>query len=292
MGLNDEDPFFQLTNWGVSTAFKLINEKFNWGKRGSRGYFTTHRIRSLHASLIEEENFANYIEGRKPDPIMHAYFKRDPNRVREKYKEHMYKFTIYAHYNVMINSDAYRELQDQLEEEQQRHEADKEKYENELAQLRAENAALSTQMGNMQDQITIIAQGNNIKTIQDYIKNNELVNEYNLSKKVIDLYLKDVEEKDVMIDNNYLETLITRAYNHTLFEGENEFITIDEYIEEDDLYIELKHEIFDVYDSYLRGTNIRLSDGQGIKITEKLNEYLMEVWQAKGKADLDRKSVV
>jgi len=53
------------------------------------------------------------------------------------------------------------------------------------------------------------------------------------------------------------------------------------------LYIELEHEIFDVYDSYLRGTNIRLSDAQGIKITEKLNEYLMEVWQAKGKADLN-----
>ena len=33
-------------------------------------------------------------------------------------------------------------------------------------------------------------------------------------------------------------------------------------------------------------TNIRLSDAQGIKITEKFNEYLMEVWQAKGKADL------
>ena len=74
---------------------------------------------------------------------------------------------------------------------------------------------------------------------------------------------------------------------HTLFEGKNEIITRDEYIEKDDLYIELEHEIFDVYDSYLRGTNIRLSDAQGIKITEKLNEYLMEVWQAKGKADLN-----
>ena len=29
----------------------------------------------------------------------------------------MYKFTIYAHYDVMINSDAYNELQSQFKEE-------------------------------------------------------------------------------------------------------------------------------------------------------------------------------
>lgn len=285
MGLRDEDPFFQLTNWGISTAFKLINEKFNWGKRGSRGYFTTHRIRSLHASLIEEENFANYIEGRKPDPIMHAYFKRDPNRVREKYKEHMYKFTIYAHYNVMINSDAYRELQDQLEEEQQRHEADKEKYEAELAQLRALNVALSNQMGDMQNQITTIAQENNIKRIQDYMLDNEMVNEHNLSKRVIDLYLEDIEEKDVMIDKNYLETLITRAYNHSLYNGENEFLDKEEYVVADSLYLKLKDDLDRHRESMFIGTNIRLSDAQSKKINEKLDEHLTETWKKKGKID-------
>ena len=285
MYLKDDDPFFQLTTWGIDTAFKLVNEKFSWGKRGTRGYFTSHRVRAAHASLIEEDNFANYIEGRKPDPIMQAYFKRDPNRIREKYKEHMYKFTIYAHYDVMINSDAYNALQEQLKEEQQKHEEDKEQYENELAQLRAENAALSAQMGNMQDQITIIAQGNNIKRIQDYIMDNELVNEHNLSNRVIELYLSDVEEDDVMIDNNYLETLVTRAYNHSLYDGDNEFLDIEEYVEVDDLYKKLRDEIFGVYDSYMKGSNIQFSESQEKKITEKLEEYLMEIWEAKDKVD-------
>lgn len=283
--LRDEDPFFQLSPWGVSTAFKLINEKFNWGKRGTRGYFSTHRIRAAHASLIEEKDFANYIEGRKPDPIMQAYFKRDPNRVKEKYKEHMYKFTIYAHYDVMINSDAYRELQAQFKEEQEKHEETKQQYEDQLAQLRAENAALTTQMGNMENRITVIAQGNNIKTIQDYIMDNDLVNEYNLSNKVIELYLSDAEENDVMIDNKYLETLVTRAYNHSLYDGDNEFINGEEYIEIDDRYKELQTEIFGIYDNYMRSTNVQFSESQDKKITEKLEEYLMEIWEAEGTVD-------
>lgn len=113
--LKPEDKFFQLSEWGVSTAFKLINEKFNWGKRGTRDYFSSHRIRALHASLIEDKNLANYLEGRRPDAITQAYFKRDKNRIREKYKKHMHKFTIYAKYQVMINSEAYKQIKEELE---------------------------------------------------------------------------------------------------------------------------------------------------------------------------------
>lgn len=113
--LKPEDKFFQLKEWGMSAAFKNTNARFNWGKRGTRDYFSSHRIRALHASLIEDKNFANYLVGRKPDPIEQAYFKRDINRIREKYKKHMHKFTIYAKYNVMINSEAYNQIKEELE---------------------------------------------------------------------------------------------------------------------------------------------------------------------------------
>ena len=122
MGLTDDDHFFQLSPDGVSTAFKLINEKFQWGKRGLYGFFSSHRIRKFNDSVIEDADFANFIQGRKPSPIKETYFKRDINRVREEYKKHMYKFTIYAHYDVMINSDAYNELQSQFKEEKRKHE--------------------------------------------------------------------------------------------------------------------------------------------------------------------------
>lgn len=121
LGLKPEDPFFQLSKDGVSTAFKLINEKFNWGKRGLYGFFSSHRIRKFNASAIEDTNFANYIQGRKPDPIKETYFKKDINRIRDEFKKHMHKFTVYAHYDVMINSEAYSQLQNQMADERLQH---------------------------------------------------------------------------------------------------------------------------------------------------------------------------
>lgn len=284
--LKPEDKLFKMTENGVSAMYQQINNRMDWGQRGSINYFSSHRIRKFNASAIANVDLADTIQGRKPGKLKATYYKNNPQNIREDYKDHMHKFNIYVNYDVMINSDAYKALQRQLEEEQQRHEEDKQQYEDELAQLRAKNAALTTQMGNMQDQITIIAQGNNIKTIQDYIMDNELVNEHNLSNKVIELYLSDAEEDDVMIDKNYLETLVTRAYNHSLYDGDNEFLNGENYIEVDDRYKELEREIFDVYDVYLRGTNVQFSESQEKKITKKLEEYLMEIWKAKGTANI------
>lgn len=283
--LKPEDRLFKMTENGVSAMYQQINNRMDWGKRGDINFFSSHRIRKFNASSIANMDLADIIQGRKPSKLKATYYKNNPKNIREDYKEHMYKFNIYANYEVMINSDAYKALQRQLQEEQERHQEDKQQYENELAQLRAENAALNSQMGNMEDRITIIAQGNNIKTIQDYIRGNDLVNEYNLSNKVIELYLSDAEENDVMIDNNYLETLVTRAYNHSLYDGDNEFINGEEYIEVDERYKELQTEIFGIYDSYMRGTNVQFSESQDKKITEKLEEYLMEIWKVKGTVD-------
>ena len=39
LNLKPEDRFFQLGGWGVSSVFEQINDKFNWGKRGSFRFF-------------------------------------------------------------------------------------------------------------------------------------------------------------------------------------------------------------------------------------------------------------
>ena len=61
----------------------------------------------------------------------------------------MYKFTIYSHYDVMINSEAYQQLKEQFDEEKQMHEKERERlradYENGINKLRNENSTLSTQ---------------------------------------------------------------------------------------------------------------------------------------------------
>lgn len=115
LNLKPEDRFFKLTPWGVSSAFKSINSKFNWGKRGKYGFFSPHRVRKFNASAIEDTELANYIQGRKPSQIKEIYFKKNKDRVREDYKKHMAKFVVYSNYDVLINSEQVNELKSELQ---------------------------------------------------------------------------------------------------------------------------------------------------------------------------------
>ena len=160
------------------------------------------------------------------------------------------------------------------------------KYKDEIARLKASSTTLTNQIVNIQEQIDNINHLNDITRIQDYIADNDLVKKYGLASRVIELYKEDIKKGVASADNSYIDTLITRAYNHSLFDGENQFVkTLDEGIEEDDLYIELEHRIFSTYESLLYGTNIQVSDAQGQKITKKLKEYLIQTWKTKGEVD-------
>ncbi|WP_413862199.1 hypothetical protein [Methanobrevibacter sp. UBA417] len=115
LNLKPEDRFFNLTPWGISSAFKSINNKFNWGRRGKYGFFSPHRVRKFNASVIEDTEFGNYIQGRKPNQIKEIYFKKNKETVREGYKKHMAKFVIYSNYDVLINSEQVNELKSELQ---------------------------------------------------------------------------------------------------------------------------------------------------------------------------------
>ena len=197
LGLKPKDPFFQLSKDGVSTAFKLINEKFNWGKRGLYGFYSSHRIRKFNASAIEDTDFANFIQGRKPDPIKETYFKKDINRVRDEYKKHMHKFTVYAHYDVVINSDAYNELLEQKNELEQQLNETKEEYEEKIAELNEDNEKLRGRIDSVELRIDDIARENDIKAIMDYASHNIVVNEHGLMDIVVALYDADYKSKRV-----------------------------------------------------------------------------------------------
>ena len=228
LGLKPEDPFFHLSKDGVSTAFKLINEKFNWGKRGLYGFFSSHRVRKFNASAIEDTNFANYIQGRKPDPIKETYFKKDINRVRDEYKKHMHKFTLYAHYDVMINSEAYSQLQNQMADERIQHA-------NEVADLKQQmedkdikhkkeidnlKSSMDTQFEDMQKQMEDLRVTPSRKTKSDiekaintYCKNNinedDMQKDYVIRNFALDLALEN--KKDFENTDDYIAPLIKKV---------------------------------------------------------------------------------
>ena len=222
--LTYDDPFFQLSPDGVSTAFKLINEKFQWGKRGLYGFFSSHRIRKFNASIIEDTDFANFIQGRKPNPIKETYFKRDINRIREEYKKHMFKFTIYAHYDVMINSEAYQQLQEQLNDERQLHEEERERlradYEDEINQLRAQNSSLSSQVTDIETRMSSFTRASELSTMMNYARGNPLVNENNLMPYVFDIYHEILaRDENFHPSRANMEDIIAQAYNRRMLEN-------------------------------------------------------------------------
>ena len=229
LGLKPEDPFFQLSKDGVSTAFKLINEKFNWGKRGLYGFFSSHRVRKFNASAIEDTNFANYIQGRKPDPIKETYFKKDINRIRDEFKKHMHKFTVYAHYDVMINSEAYSQLQNQITDERIQHanevanlkqqlEDKDSKHKKEIDNLKS---SMDTQFEDMQKQMNDLGRitpsrktkSDIEKAINAYCKNNlnedDMQKDYVIRNFALDLALEN--KKDFENTDDYIAPLIKKA---------------------------------------------------------------------------------
>ena len=158
LGLKDNDPFFQLNINGITSAFRSLNNKMKWGKKGTVDFFSPHRLRKFNASVIEDTDLANYIQGRKPSRIKEAYFKKDKLRVREEYTKHIYKFAIYSRYDVMINSEAYNNL---LKE--------KEQLERKLNEMQRDNDNLASQVIDIQNQVDNLINANDITKIQNYL---------------------------------------------------------------------------------------------------------------------------
>lgn len=259
LGLKSEDSFFQLNVNGITSAFRSINNKMEWGKKGTVDFFSPHRIRKFHASVIEDTELANYIEGRKPSKIKEAYFKKNKIRVREEYTKHIHKFSIYSRYDVLINSEAYNQL---LKE--------KEALEKQLKEMKMDNESLASQIVGIQNQIKDITRANNVARIQEYIADNEVVKENNLSSVIFELYNSDEDKGLVtMIDNEYIETLISRAYNRS----RQSVRPTRNYGSADKEYKKLKDKIDKTKDSYIKSKGYYLTDSQNQRLNSKLDDY-------------------
>lgn len=288
LDLKDDDPFFKLSKYGVATAFTLINDKFNWGKRGTYSFFSSHRVRKFNASKIKDMDFGDYIQGRSTTTTRKAYYKIDIEDVRKKYMEHMAKFTVYAHYELSINTEAY-EL---LENENQRLNDELNKYKEQINELEERNKSFKNDMENMQNQINDIAFSNNISQIQEYISDNELVNEFNLASDVVKLYRSDIEkDTSLIVDNSYIDTLITRAHNMSnrdRFDRKRKGAGGE--LAKNKEFIQIKQKIFSYKSAIIRSHDYMLSDSQEKLLDDKLEEYGIDLWWDK-ETNFDKKRV-
>ena len=217
-------------------------------------------ITKFNARLIEDTDFANFIQGRKPDPIKEAYFKRDINRIREEYKKHMHKFTIYAHYDVMINSEAYTDLQNQLKEEREKRGKEKEFYEGQISDLTTQLEQTNKRVDDAEETLGIITKEKTYNSIYNSINDYVMTNLFydNPEEELIVLLATDyaVSHKDEFdYSENYIKKIVGRA----------------------DLQIEMDNRpIDDQLNSYFVTSN-----GTGMDLQIKIQDVLDKIWSSK-----------
>ncbi len=110
----NKESLFGIKRSTLSSQFQRVNLKHSWGKRGRNNFFSSHRLRHNHYTQINNPNLANALEGRViRDAIMKSYDHNldDPEYLREQYKDHMYKFEIFDHYDVNLRDEEVKKLQ-------------------------------------------------------------------------------------------------------------------------------------------------------------------------------------
>lgn len=279
LGLKEDTPFFQLSADGVSGAFKLMNNKMKWGKKGSIDFFSPHRIRKFNASAIEDTDFANYIQGRKPNKIRETYFKKDIENVREEYKKHMHKFNIYAHYDVMINSEAYKKMKKQIEDERRKHEDENKKlrkeYEHKINQLELQNSLLSGQINNIETQMIGLVRANEYRAFIKYVREDDFAKEHGLMDYAIDIY-----ESRISNDENFhpsiedMDIIINQAYNRKINDNRLNAKLLSQTSQD---YGEIYSYIESKANEYLDRRGFELIPALRRVLNNRLNEYALEI---------------
>lgn len=113
--IDNNDRLFEIKQKSLVSAFKRINDINKWGKIGHNRFFHSHSLRKFQATVIEEESLVNKLQGRKSNPIKEAYFKNNPNRIKQEYIKHLHKLTINKTETYTIESKEYKKIKKELE---------------------------------------------------------------------------------------------------------------------------------------------------------------------------------
>ena len=102
-----DDKVFDYSRKGVTNAYQYVNDLNEWGwvKNNRQRFFTCHQMRRLNANIIDNVRLVHMIQGKKFDTTVEAYFKRDPNKIRDKYKKYIPSLTIYEKYEENFLTD-------------------------------------------------------------------------------------------------------------------------------------------------------------------------------------------
>ena len=100
-GINPEDKLFHFQSEVINKHFIRLNDRLGWGWKGSSRFFHPHALRKFFATELLKSDMdsmtIDFLSGRKISKTHEAYFKADPQKLKQKYMHFMK--------NLMINQE-------------------------------------------------------------------------------------------------------------------------------------------------------------------------------------------
>lgn len=328
--LGNEEPLFatstkkSLHSTTIEQLFQRLNKRLGdkSDKNGKYGRFRAHSLRKLFSTtcrrnitqvVVNSDKtseidivsiFTGHVPPNKSNSDVYEAIETDSHDsyLRKTYLALIPYLSIKDIEIKDIKTEQYMDLEEQnmiLQEKldaqgvlmQRELDEQREAYEKKIRALESVNSALSTQVNDIQKQIDDMANANNINKIQEYIVDNEKVNEYDLSDKVMELYRSDIEENNsIIVTTSYIDTLITRAYNMASGSILNGHKGAGGELAKNEEFIEIKQKIFSYKSVIIRSHNYMLTDSQEKLLDNELEEYSIDLWW-KHEKDFDKKHV-
>lgn len=313
--LEPKDPLFatstnhELKSTAIEQLFQRINKQLGGklDKNGKYSRFRSHSLRKLFTTTCRRNLTQVVVNSDKTSEVYivsiftgHIPPNESNSRVYEAIESDSHDSYLRKTYLALspflsikeievkdFKTQQYKDLEEQNEALRQQLEAQavsmqremdeqKEQYEKKIRHIESVNSALSAQVTGIQNQIDNIANANDLTRIQDYMVNNEFVQKYDLASEVINLYKEDIKNNNFNgVTNDYIEELISIAYNRTVAYSKTDFGTE---IYNDDLWKKINQEI-DIYEQDIMwNISFKLSSSQKKKVKSELQEYAKELW--------------
>ncbi len=312
--IKSEEPLFstsrknRLTSDAVGKLFQRLNKRLGGqvDKNEKYGRFRSHSLRKLFSTTCRRNLTQVVINSDKTSEIDiisiftgHVPPNESNSKVYEAIESDSHDSYLRKTYTALIpylsiqnievkdiKTQQFKDLEEQnnvLQEQlklqgasmQREMDEQKEIYEKKIRNLESVNSALSTQVKGIQNQIDNIANVNDLTRIQEYLSNHDLVEKYNLTSDVINLYKEDVKKDDFEgVTNSYIEELIYIAYNRKVAYERGY-----EEIYNDDLWKIINQEIGLYEQNIMWDFEFKLSSSQKDKIAKELDKYAKELWK-------------
>lgn len=118
-----DEKLFDIGEHHISTKFIQINDYLGLGKKGTYNRMRPHMLRKFHASALVNDGMSmddvNSMQGKSKNKTDEAYFFDDPDKLKERYIQHLNAVTINSEINnIDMKSPEFMELERKLQEKE------------------------------------------------------------------------------------------------------------------------------------------------------------------------------